>query len=505
MEKAVIYNRCSTEEEAQINALEIQAAESREIVLQKGWQIVGQYIESQSGTTAEKRTEYQRLLQDMETDQFDIVVIKSIDRLMRSAKDWYEFIDRLTRNGKRLYIYIDHKFYTPDDSLLTGIKAILAEDFSRELSKKIKNAHKRRQEKKTGYNITVPMFGWDKITKDEYRINESEAEAYRLAFALAEEGKGFYTIANQMYEKGVRGKNGNRISDVQWRKMLYSPRAHGTVVLHTQEYDFERKKKVKLPEEKWVYIEDALPPIVSREYHRKVLDIMAVRKKESLNNRSCAVSRKKNMYAFSGKVICGLCGAVYYRTVERTKQGHKVVWKCSTALKNGRKTGEGFSGCSNVHMREEILLDEIGKSIFEDSETEKELISKWESEFYVLIREAVGSSRVQQDKAKWQKELEKADRKRNVLLNKLMEEVITDEEFCLMHEKLEENRKKIILQIKELEVQEKEDFSGRRRLEEIREVLGRLMKQAAVLRFISHMERVIVYPNGRLELFHEYR
>ena len=31
MKRAGIYNRCSTEEEAQINALESQAAESREI------------------------------------------------------------------------------------------------------------------------------------------------------------------------------------------------------------------------------------------------------------------------------------------------------------------------------------------------------------------------------------------------------------------------------------------------------------------------------------------
>ena len=118
MERAVIYNRCSTEEEAQINALEIQAQESREIVSCQGWILVEQYIESQSGTTVDKRSEYKRLLADMETDRFDIVVIKSIDRLMRSAMDWYSFIGRLTTNHKRLYIYIDHKFYTPDDSLL---------------------------------------------------------------------------------------------------------------------------------------------------------------------------------------------------------------------------------------------------------------------------------------------------------------------------------------------------------------------------------------------------
>lgn len=257
-----IYNRCSTEEEAQKNALAVQAEESREIAKKKGWVIAAQYIESESGTSVKNRIEYQRLLEDMEKDVFDIVMIKSIDRLMRSAKDWYLFLSRLTENNRRLYIYLEDKFYTPDDSLISVIKAILAEEFSRDLSKKIKNSHHRRQElhrqnKAAGLNITRPMFGWDKVEKDVYAINEAEAEAYREAFALAGEGKGFYIIANEMYDRGVRGKSGKRISAVQWRKMLYSPRAHGAMAIHQREYDFDAKKMKNLPPEEWIYIEDA--------------------------------------------------------------------------------------------------------------------------------------------------------------------------------------------------------------------------------------------------------
>ena len=95
-QRVAIYNRCSTEEEAQVNALSIQAQESREKALAMGFEVVAQYIESESGTTSYKRSEYQRLLEDMEQDKFDIVMIKSIDRLMRSAKDWYLFLDKLT-------------------------------------------------------------------------------------------------------------------------------------------------------------------------------------------------------------------------------------------------------------------------------------------------------------------------------------------------------------------------------------------------------------------------
>ena len=57
-----IYNRCSTEEEAQRNALNVQVQESREIAEQrKGWIVTAQYVESESGTSTRRRNEYQRL------------------------------------------------------------------------------------------------------------------------------------------------------------------------------------------------------------------------------------------------------------------------------------------------------------------------------------------------------------------------------------------------------------------------------------------------------------
>ena len=81
-----IYNRCSTQEESQVNALELQAKQSREIAKQLGWMVVYQYIESISGTSTKGRIEYQPMLADLQADKFDVLIIKSLDRLMRSNK-----------------------------------------------------------------------------------------------------------------------------------------------------------------------------------------------------------------------------------------------------------------------------------------------------------------------------------------------------------------------------------------------------------------------------------
>lgn len=282
MQRVAIYNRCSTEEEAQKNALEVQTAESLELVESKkeeGWQIAAQYVELESGTSTRKRKEYLKMLEDIRQDKFDIVVVKSIDRLARNAKDWYLFLDCMMKHNTRLYLYLERKFYQSEDALVTGIKAILAEEFSKELSAKIKNAHRRRQQKRSGLNITREMFGWNRIGKDEFEVNPQEAAYFRLACELAEAGCGFRRIGNALYAAGARSRSGKRISEVQWRNMLRSPRAYGTVILHKKEYDFIRKEKREMPEEEWIVIDDALPALISYEYYQKIQAVLNTRAK----------------------------------------------------------------------------------------------------------------------------------------------------------------------------------------------------------------------------------
>lgn len=495
MLRAGIYNRCSTEEEAQINALDIQAQESREIVEEKGWVMTAQYIESQSGTTVRGRSEYQRLLEDMETELFDIVVIKSIDRLTRSAKDWYLFLDKLTSCKKRLYIYIDRRFYTPEDNLLTGIKAILAEDFSRELSKKIKNAHKRRQEKKSGYNITVPIFGWDKVGKEQYVINREEAEAYRLGFELAKEGKGFYTIANLMYERGVRSKRGTRISEVQWRKLLYSPRAHGTVVLHTREYDFETKKTRAVPEEEWIYIDNALPAIVKKEYQEEILSLLQSRNGQ---NASADAGKRRfpaGRYPLSGKLRCARCGRPYYR-VKRTFGGKEVIfWKCAAQLEQGRNSS---AGCSNISIRQECLfrgVKEACEGYYVPLFGEKGRLL--EGMLTILEAGLYGAGR--EEKKKKQEELEKLERKRKLLLKKLLDELISDEDFALLYGELEGKKKELTRETGNIKQTDKEYTDHQKRMEKIRQALSEeLLEQAQAMVLADAMDEIRVYPDKRL-------
>ena len=263
--RAVIYNRCSTEEDSQKDALRKQVRESKRCVFEQGWQLVDTYVEAKSGTTVKGRAEYNRLYQDLESDKFDIIVIKSQDRLMRNTKDWYLFLDRMQKSRKRLYMYLDHKFYTPDDALITGIKAILAEEYSRDLSKKINNAHRNRQKEGKSFVFTNQTYGFKKMPDKSIVVDQKEAEMIRKIFNLSANGYGTHCSAEILYQQGYRNRKGKRLSPSLIRNIIRNPIYKGTVVQNRMHYDFESKQLCKNPPSEWLFHENAVPSIIDAD------------------------------------------------------------------------------------------------------------------------------------------------------------------------------------------------------------------------------------------------
>lgn len=502
MEYVGIYNRCSTEEECQVNALEIQAEESAELVKRmENWCLVEQYIESQSGTSSKNRTKYQKMLKDIEKGRFTIIVIKSIDRLARNTKDWYFFLDCITKNQVKLYLYLEQKFYSPKDSLITGIKAILAEEFSRELSQKIKNAHRRRQEKCSGYNITKEMFGWNKIETNVYEINEEEAKAYRYAFELAKQGYGYRRISNAMYEMGVRSRQGKKISEVQWRKMLRTKRAHGTVVLHTAEYDFEAKKKIPIPEDKQIVLENALPPIVTKEYQDEILDILDKRAEKCKEEKSKVQNRGK--YAFSGKIDCGICQRAYYRCERKRKTDTKIQWKCSSYISSGTKTEGKSCGCNNLKLEENQLYDLVWKAYRHGNNEEITQKEYWLWEMKKILDKLWNQQENLSEKKRLHQKLEKLEFEKTRLLEKLLEDIISDDDYKAYEKKLSLEINQIKNQLIDIKGEESEYINYEARTKSILEKVQNsdMIEKAQKMACVKYVKKIVVQKDGNLAIW----
>ncbi len=599
----MIYNRCSTEEESQKDALLKQVQESQNCVLEQGWQLVDVYVEAKSGTTRKGRCEYNRLYQDLQRDSFDIIVIKSQDRLMRNTKDWYLFLERMQKNGKRLYMYLEHKFYSPEDALITGIKAILAEEYSRELSKKINNAHRNRQKEGKHFVLTSQTYGFRKLPDKSIALDEAEAEMVRTIFKLSANGYGTHSIAAILYQNGYRNRNGNMLSPSRIRNMLRNPVYKGTVVQNRQHFDFESKQVVKNRQSEWIVHKDAVPAIVEPDLFEKANQGLDSRKRGNNRKIICGKDTNPGNYSLSGKISCGICGSPFYRTVRRKKDGQAVEWKCSNYLLNGRKkqqlsivqagnlrqagnvrrienlsqagkTGQssrpsqvkkagqaasftqtgilgcvteleqigntGYdakvwkretkaierndnitysiecertcgncgmdcdmeyveqrnTGCDNVHLDEKKLystLEQLANENYGGREMEKEDLLRKTLE---IVRKALRKDYMEKGKRELEISMERMACWKSRLLQKLLEHVITDEEFKIKNKELQERMGQVQERLKQWEDNNVRTIGFDERMEAIRIKLeSGLIEQAKMICMVENIRKIEVTPN----------
>ncbi len=503
--RAVFYARVSTAEEEQLNAIELQIEENRDCIIKHKWKKVDEYIDrSKTGTMVKGRDEYQRLYEDLLIDKFDIVVIKDQDRLMRNTKDWYLFIDRLVQTGKLLYMYLDGKFYSPDDALITGIRAIIAEEFSRNLSKKLHNYHAGRIEKaRQGKEIDLQgngnIFGWDK--KDgRYYINPEQAKVRRLMCEGIMARKGSTQIAKELNEAGYRNTVGNPWKPMDIPKFVYDIKNVGTMIINKERQDFESKQIIKLPKEEWVYVKNALPPIITEEEWELICKIHEERLIATGSNKR-GKGKKVSGYSFSGKIVCGVCGAPYWRKQKSTKEEY---WVCSTKQQKGRKTRKRDSvngkvgeineaGCDNTNISYNSLM-EIMSIISERLQANTELVkadmvSKLNS-FKKRILEA-NRGATEED---LQRELSRKDK----LLDALLDGILTKEEYTKKAESIENKIADLRQEIENNKTQYEDLAEIDRVLENIDNEVSVYLdenKQLKVEYILEHLDKVEVYPD----------
>lgn len=80
--RVAVYARVSTADGRQ--ETENQLGELRRFAESSGWEIVGEYVDHESGSKAD-RPEFRRLFADAARRQFDILLIWSLDRLSRAG------------------------------------------------------------------------------------------------------------------------------------------------------------------------------------------------------------------------------------------------------------------------------------------------------------------------------------------------------------------------------------------------------------------------------------
>jgi len=90
MKRAVLYTRVSSVDQHP----ETQLCDLRPLAVARGYEIVGEYTDTISGSKA-KRPGLDQLMSDARRGRFDVVLVWAFDRMARSVKHFLEILDDL--------------------------------------------------------------------------------------------------------------------------------------------------------------------------------------------------------------------------------------------------------------------------------------------------------------------------------------------------------------------------------------------------------------------------
>ncbi|WP_085533864.1 recombinase family protein [Anaeromassilibacillus sp. Marseille-P3371] len=326
--RVAAYARVSSDSADQMNSFATQVDYYTGYIRSKEeWEFAGLYAdEAVSGTTADKRSDFQRLLTDCRAGKIDRILVKSISRFARNTIDCIQTVRELGQLG------ISVEFEKEDidtgkmgSEMLLSILGSAAQEESLSISKNLKWSYRRRMKSGDFITCSAPI-GY--ILKNKTLIpNPQEVPIVEYIFNSYLAGKGIVEIASELTEMEIRNKDGDAKC---WRSVtilniLKNEKYIGDALVQkrftTEELPFQRKQNHgELPQ---YYIKNSHQGIIPIEVFEAVQKL--------LKQRSFTHAPKNEIQQFplSKVVKCGLCGSTFYRK----PKNQSIKWICYQHLK----------------------------------------------------------------------------------------------------------------------------------------------------------------------------
>lgn len=381
--KVAAYCRVSTEKEDQLSSLDMQKEFFEEYARLHHYDLVQLYAdEGISGTKLRNRTAFNQMMRDARQGKFERVFVKDISRFARNAVDFLQSIRELKAIGIKCE-FVNANLSTEDGEFTLGILALVAQEESANISKRVKfGKHKNAQ------NGKVPNFvyGYNKIENElfELEIHPLEAAVVRRIYNLyTEEGYGSCRIAKLLNQEGIGTKRNCRWTSTTVSRILKNPIYIGCVINGREEVrDFLTGIRVKKQQDSWMVCENKNLQIISKEQFKKAQELLRKNQKQSL----AGLPRQTGRYAFSSLLRCECCGYHFRRVCRPLKHGQSIKWVCS----GHNSQGSGF--CPNkTTVDEGALLHEISRYLItllrQNKNFSQELVRQAEKEYKQAARQ----------------------------------------------------------------------------------------------------------------------
>ena len=353
--RVAAYCRVSTDSEEQLTSYQNQMRVYTEMIAaNKEWEFAGLYAdEGISGTRADKRPEFQRMIRDCQNGKIDYIITKSISRFARNTVECLEYVRSLKAQGIGIFFEEQNIDTLKNESeLYLVIYAGFAQSESESISKHITWTYRKKfEEGKVSFQYKN-FLGYRKGADSQPEIVPEEAAIVERIYEMFLAGQPVKVIAQTLQAEKIEilGKNLS-FSKNMIMNILRNEKYCGDCILQkTVTVDcISKTRKANQGEAPMYIVENNHPAIISREVFNRVQEELIRRQalRAKSDKTSITATGKYSKYALTEVLQCAECGSRYRRVTWTAHGRKKIVWRCISRLDYGTK-----------HCKDSITVEE---------------------------------------------------------------------------------------------------------------------------------------------------
>ena len=446
-----LYARLSKDDgdaDKESNSITNQLQMLRYNAKEKGFEVIGEYVDDGYSGTTFNRPDLNRMIKDaMDDPEPSGIMVKDMSRFGRNNAMFMYYVEEIFPNNDILFIALNDDVDTRfDENEMMPFKSIMNEYYARDTSKKIRSV-KKTTALSGGFCGSFAAYGYvvDPENKRKLLVDPDTAPIVKRIFELSKQGNSVHQIARTLCEDGVliprayrAMKNGTLETSTGFKfptdwvaknvKMILENQVYlGHMVSHkTQTKSFKNKKPVAVPKEEWIIVRNTHEAIIDEETFELVQKFISVKKQPNKTGRP---------NIFVGLVKCPDCGR---NMAFSNPNGREPRFRCRTYVRNSNLC---TTHAISYEALQQIVMSDIQKHIKNMEALGDQFIQEMHE-----LSEKGGSKKIKQ----FEKDLEVAEKRIaeiDSVIMKLFEQnalgKISDERFEKMSSAYESEQKEL--------------------------------------------------------------
>lgn len=312
--RVAAYTRVSSASDDQLNSFAAQNRYYTTLISGKeNWKLVDIYAdEGITGTSVEKREDFQRLLADCRRGLIDLVLVKSISRFARNTKECLEALRELKLLGISVYFEKENiDTATISGEMMTTLFASFAQTESESISGNMRWSYQRRMQGGTYIPSKLP-YGYNQIDHS-IQIVPEQAIIIKRIFREYLAGKSTERIATDLRKDNIPCKSGKVVWNSTAIRYILSNEKYTGNSIWQKYYSTETlpyKCVLNRGEKDSYYARGTHEGIITPEDFNRANALMKSRAQKITLPHNDPLAFQKNL-------LCNTCGSLYRRKIVR--------------------------------------------------------------------------------------------------------------------------------------------------------------------------------------------